>query len=158
MGTPVPLETAVLAGDLAAVEHALKNGQDPNARDGSGRTPLMHAAIQRNKAVAQRLVEAGADLSLADAAGWSALHFAAQEQDPALVEMLVLSGAAIDAQDAHGNSPLSRAVFSSRGRADTIRLLLRYGADPNLTNASGVSPMMLAKRIANYDLAPLFAE
>ncbi|MFF3164347.1 ankyrin repeat domain-containing protein [Streptomyces sp. NPDC003273] len=60
----------------------------------------------------------------ADADGWTPLHFAAQAQAPAVVEVLLAEGAAVDVVDRHGDTPLSRAVFCSRGEGGTIRLLL----------------------------------
>jgi len=55
-------------------------------------------------------------------------------------------------QDNYVNTPLFRAVFSSNGRGDIIKLLLLYNADMNLKNKSGISPLQLAKTIGNYDI------
>ncbi|MFF0835485.1 MULTISPECIES: ankyrin repeat domain-containing protein [unclassified Streptomyces] len=75
----------------------------------------------------------------ADADGWTPLHFAAQAQAPAVVEVLLAEGAAVDVVDRHGDTPLSRAVFCSRGEGGTIRLLLQAGADPDRDNVHGMS-------------------
>jgi ankyrin repeat protein len=70
-----------------------------------------------------------------------------------MAKLLLDHGAAADAQDAHGNTPLSHAVFESRGRGEMIRLLLSFGADKALKNKHGVSPENLARTIANYDVS-----
>ena len=44
-------------------------------------------------------------------------------------------------------------MFTSRGEGAAIRALLNAGADPDRVNGHGVSPRMLAARIANYDVA-----
>lgn len=63
------------------------------------------------------------------------------------------ASAAVDAADSDGNTPLWTAVFCSQGEGATIRVLLDSGADPDQGNGHGVSPRVLAARIANYDVA-----
>ncbi|KIF66057.1 hypothetical protein HY68_37880 [Streptomyces sp. AcH 505] len=53
----------------------------------------------------------------------------------------------------HGNTPLWRAVFCSQGEGATIRLLLEAGADADRDSGHGMSPRVLAGRVANYDVA-----
>jgi ankyrin repeat protein len=71
---------------------------------------------------------------------------------------LLDAGAPVNARDANGNTPLSDAVFRSRGRGDVIKLLRDRGADPTLKNNHGVSPLSLAHTIANYDVRQFFAD
>ena len=67
-------------------------------------------------------------------------------------------GANPDLRDAHGNTALFRAVFASRGEGGVIQLLRKAGADPTARNASGVSPLSLARTIANNPVAVHFAD
>ena len=109
--------------------------------------------------VVQLLTEAGADVNARDRGqSWSPLHFAAQSNRVDIARVLVEAGAEIDAQDGFGNTPLWRAVMSSKGRGEMIRFLLQHGADRNLANNSGVSPLALAERIANFDVKQHFLE
>ena len=64
----------------------------------------------------------------------------------------------VDAVDAHGNTPLGRAVFNSGEDGAVIAALRKAGADPTLPNASGVSPVSLARTIGNHDVAKFFAD
>jgi uncharacterized protein len=48
--------------------------------------------------------------------------------------------------------------FLLPGKGEMIRLLLDAGADRNLKNSSGVSPLELAATIGNYDVRQLFIE
>jgi ankyrin repeat protein len=73
-----------------------------------------------------------------------------------MARLLLDSGASVDPRDANGNTPLFRAVFNSRGRGELIGLLRQRGADANSTNKFGVSPVGLARTIANYDVARFF--
>ncbi len=67
-------------------------------------------------------------------------------------------GAEVDPVNAYGNTPLFVATVSSRGRGELIDLLLRYGADPTRANASGQTPVGLARLIGNYDVARFFED
>ncbi|MGW3745817.1 hypothetical protein ACWD62_35950 [Streptomyces sp. NPDC005146] len=59
----------------------------------------------------------------------------------------------MDVTDRYGNTALWRAVFCSQGEGEATRLLLEAGADPDRDNGQGVSPRVLAGRIANYDVS-----
>ncbi len=104
------------------------------------------------------LIDAGADVNLKDRRGFTAFHYAAQEKCEQVAQKLIDAGADVNSQDVNGNSPLSSAVFYSRGEGQLIRVLRRSGADDNLSNKHGVSPLQLAKTIANYDVAQFFNE
>jgi ankyrin repeat protein len=127
-----------------------------DVRDRDGRTPLHRAATDGDMATAEALIAAGADLAAADKHGWTPLHFAAQEWHLDVARMLMARGAAVDPVDEHGNTPLWRAAFSSRGRGELIELLLANGADPHRKNVRGVSPLELARTVANYDVLRWF--
>jgi uncharacterized protein len=144
---------AVCAGDVEALSRSLETGVGIDTRDGEGRSALLHAVIDRRLGVAQFLIERGAHVNLQDRHGWGALHFAAQNYDAAMTELLLKHEASVDLQDEHGNSPLSTAVFNSRGRGEVIKLFMGHGANKHLKNKHGVSPHELASIIANYDVA-----
>lgn len=98
------------------------------------------------------LLREGADVNARDSKGEVALHFAAREHHPGIVRALLDAGATVDSQDNEGNTPLGNAVYESRGRGDVIQLLVARGAAKDLKNNHGVSPIELAKMIANYDV------
>jgi uncharacterized protein len=86
------------------------------------------------------------------------LHFAAQAGSAAVTHILIAAGATVDLRDSNGNSPLGKAVFSSRGDGAVVKLLRDAGADPYAENASGVTPLALARTIANFDVAQFFSD
>ena len=127
-------------------------------KDRSGRTQLHYAAAEANLALVQQLIAQGRDVNEADNENWTPLHFAAQAYSPEVTAVLIQAGAQVDVVDSHGNTPLSRAVFNSRGKGEVIEILRRAGADPFKKNDYGVSPVELARRIGNYDVARFFAD
>jgi ankyrin repeat protein len=126
--------------------------------DEYGRTPLHYAAAGGDADASQKLLAAGADPNLQDDGGWSPLHFAAQARSPRVTELLLAAGAQVDSRDTSGNTPLATAVFNSRGDGSVIHLLRAAGANPQASNHHGVSPVSLARTIANYDVAQFFAD
>jgi uncharacterized protein len=126
--------------------------------DRIGRAPLHYAALEGNESEVSRLIAASANVNAKDDNGWSPLHFAAQASAEKIVVLLIAAGADIDAVDANGNTPLWKAVFSSRGTGSVIKILRDAGAEPLKENEYGVSPLSLARQIANYDVARFFAD
>jgi ankyrin repeat protein len=126
--------------------------------DEFGRSELHYAAGDGDASAAKRALAAGADVNLADAQGWTPLHFAAQAQSPAIVALLLEKGATVDVPDRHGNTPLFTAVSKYRGDPGTAEALRAAGADPLKQNHHGMSPVSLARTIANFDVAKCFAD
>jgi len=124
--------------------------------DEYGRSPLHLAVIDGDARLVADLLASGMHTDAQDDNGWTALHFAADRSDAPIARLLLAHGAAVDIQDANGNTALSNAVFSSRGVGETILLLRQAGADINLANRHGVSPLSLARTIANFDVSRYF--
>jgi ankyrin repeat protein len=122
------------------------------------RSELHYAARDGDVEKVRGELAAGAEVNAADVNGWTPLHFAAQAQAAPVVQLLLQRGADVHATDAHGNTPLSRAVFAYTNDPATIAALRAAGADPLKKNKHGVSPVSLARTIANYDVAKCFAD
>lgn len=86
--TTAPLFAAIAAGDANAVKQGLRDGADPNQRNGSGQTPLMAAARRGNEAIVRLLLAAGADRTQRDPQGLSAADHAERSGHSALLPLL----------------------------------------------------------------------
>lgn len=79
---------AVVSGVPAAVRHHLNKGDDIEARDGSGATPLIIAAGKGRAAVVELLLGEGADPRAVDSRGLDALAHATRKEAWDIVEAL----------------------------------------------------------------------
>lgn len=138
---------------LTQFMQAVEQGGNVNDLDREGRTPLFYAAKDGDAAIVAELLKHGANVNLQDNGQKTALHFAANSYQRESAELLLRNGANVDAKDANGNTPLSDAVFDSRGRGEVIKALLSAGADKTVKNNHGVSPEDLAKSVGNYDVS-----
>ena len=106
----------------------------------------------------EALIARGESPDRPDKQGLTPLHLAAQEGALSASSALLEAGASVDAENDFGNTPLFVAVFNSRGRGDLIDLLRSHGANPFHANASGQTPLGLARMIGNYDVAQYFGD
>ncbi len=116
------LFAAARTGDVSAIRSLVAAGADVDARDGSGRTPLIIAAQEQMTAAAQALLDAGADVNAADAEGETAYPVAALSDNPELVGLLLDRGADRVGTKRFGGTPLIAA--SDRGLVEVVRAIL----------------------------------
>lgn len=165
-------------GDLAKTRLLVEHGAEVNARSSDARTPLLIAATRAGNApVVKYLLEHGAkpDSSTGASDDASPLRAAAAAGDAETMHLLIAHGASIkragagaisgsieagcmacfdlvanslDAR-AYSTALLALAVF---GRARDVRLMLDHGADVNVRDEAGRTPLMFA---ANCDCVPV---
>lgn len=82
------LRLAAISGVESAITFHILRGDNLDARDKDGSTPLILASAKRNGGAVKLLVEAGANLTLVDSKGMNALMHALQVNSPEIVEIL----------------------------------------------------------------------
>ena len=102
-----------------------------------------------------RLLELGADIDVRNYKGKTGLHYAAKAGFLKVINLLIEKGATIDAPDNSGETALFEAIRSTikdgeKQRA-AIETLLAKGADPNLKNRKGLTPLQVAQRMRRAD-------
>lgn len=142
----------IFSGTTQHLIEEIEEGSDINAQDKDKRTPLIQATIDNQIDKMIILIRNGANVNIQDSLGYTALHYASQNFLIDACKLLLENKATVDIQDIHGNTPLFRAVFNSKGRGEIIGLLRSFGADINLNNRHGVSPLQLANTIGNFDI------
>ena len=146
------------AGELITLRELLDNGINVNLaltteelQDGgmeaiqadviAGITALISATDRGQVEAIKLLLAAGADLNLSTKMGISPVHSAAAKCQSKALVLLIEKGARIEGKSVRGDTPLH---FASMRCPDVTRLLLEYGADPNVETVSGKTPLTLA--------------
>jgi ankyrin repeat protein len=168
-----PMSEAAVRGDLALLRALLAAGADVESPNADGQTALMIVARTSNLEAAQLLLARGANPNAHEQ--WrdqTALMWAAAEKQPAMVRLLLKHGASVQARSlindftrqvtaeprmqarpAGGFTPLLYAARA--GCLECAQLLLKAGADPNLGDPDGVSPLLESILNLNFDVAAL---
>jgi RNA polymerase primary sigma factor len=79
------LRLASISGVEEAIKFHIRRGDDLDAQDSSGATPLILAASKKNEGVVRLLLEAGASPQLVDLKGMDALSYAVRANCPEIV-------------------------------------------------------------------------
>jgi hypothetical protein len=138
-------------GQEAEIMQILKDSgatfTDINARDSSGNTLLMKMVEQGNVEEAQHLLAEGADPKIENDEGKTVLFFIQGEDlDTFLSLLLEYDDVDIDHQDAKGNTFLHYSTANrTETRVNTVEKLLEAGANPNVENDQGKTPLLTFK-------------
>ena len=134
--------------DLAGVQSLLKQGADPNARNGLEFTPIFMAAASHQTEAMEALLSAGAKPDPGSPYG-SALTFAALSGNAPGTKLLLSHGANIGALRADAGTPLMMAA--NAGEPQTISELLRHKAGVNAKDNDGETALTYAARQGNLE-------
>ena len=129
-----PLCMACEKGDLQMVQLLLTRGSEVNTA--LMMNPLVVAVHFQHLEIVQALLEAGAEAQLA-------LFVALENNRMDIADILVKNGANVN-QQVHKRLLLTEVCH--RGLADWCHFLLAAGADPNLSDENGDTPLRLASR------------
>jgi ankyrin repeat protein len=147
------LSQAVRDNDLDSVNRLLLNPKvDVNQTNVNGATPLIMAAITGNVEIGNKLIERGANINHAARLGQTPLILAVQQNRKDFVILLLeqpnININAVNIDEMGGATALMINVSSiTRDRQDITdfaELLLESGADPNIPDAQGNTPLTMA--------------
>jgi ankyrin repeat protein len=166
-----PMGLAAEVADTAILRLLLEAGADVDSPNPEGQTALMLVARTGKLDAAQLLLDHGATIDAREAwGGQTALMWASARRHPEMIALLIAHGAEIDARstrrdyqrhvqaegrpkslDTGGFTPL---LYAARENCLTcVDVLLAKGADIDLPDPDGVSPLHLAIMNANWDIA-----
>ncbi len=166
-----PLAEAVRVANVNIVSMLLDAGADANRANEDGETPVMLAASTGAVKVAEVLVRHGADVNAREQfRNQSALMWAAAESHPEMVAFLISKGAAVNVRATANDWPnqmtneprvqyrptggLTPLLYAARaGCQGCVEALLKGGADIDLPNPDGMTPMMMAIDNSHFEVA-----
>jgi ankyrin repeat protein len=154
-GGPPPKDIweAAKQGDVDAVKQFIVAGEDVNAKDKDGGTPLDLAIADNKTETAKLLRKHGGK--------YGSIHTAANDGDTEAVKEFLATGVDVNAKDnlgstslhARGRTPLHRAA--SGGHKEVVELLIAEGADLEAKDADGFTPLQYAAADGRKKIAEL---
>ena len=145
------LISAAQNGVEDCLEQLIDSGADVNSSDDNGNTALIAAARNNYEACMKSLIDAGADVNKMEMYGSSALRYSVKNLSMNCIDLLLKSGADVN-YSSDENEPLliSLAKSSNPKDLEVISKLTKAGADVNITNMCGNTPLMEAIRAGTY--------
>ena len=152
-----PLHRGSSQGHALIVRHLLENGADLNARNKTGRTPLLCAALNGHTNVMKVFLEDWhADVNN-HTADMTLLWGASKYGHSAMAQLLLDFDADIDALHSFYRKPALTAA-GHRGHLGTVRVLLEAGANVNIQDGSGKTPLHYAARDGHGEIVRLLLD
>ncbi len=165
-----PMSEASIIGNPAMIEKLLKAGADVNSPNADGQTALMVVARSGKVEAARVLLSHGADINARE--HWreqTALIWASAENQPAMVKELIAHGADVNARSQVNDWQIQvtaepRAIYRPAGGLTAllyaarenclgcVKSLAEGGADLNLTDPEGCTPLLMALLNGNFDI------
>lgn len=148
------IHVAAQVGDLAKVNAFLEDGNDINAGDDRGFTPLHYAIQGGHKEVAEFLIAKGADINGKDKWGYTPLYWAIWNEDKEIVRLLVAKGVYVNFTPENDYPPLHYAVWNKD--IDLAKLLVANGAKFDFKDQDGWTAFRYAVSQANREMVEFF--
>jgi len=142
------IHDAAMSGNVATITAALDAGADINESDGTA-TPLYFAVFMGHVPATKLLIERGADVNALSALGHPLM--AAMGEDKIDLLKLLLDGGANPNFEGGSQPPLHVAV--NLGCFACVKALVEAGADVNARAEGGRTPLHLATRSRNGEIA-----
>lgn len=131
-----------------------------NDQDSIGRTALAWACVQSDMQKIEKLLKMGADPNISDSDGRTSLHHLAswtRHPNERCLEELLQNGAKPDARNMMGGTPLHDFTFNEFCTALSIEKFHRAGADLDIRDHDGWTPVHWAVRHCHIDVIETLA-
>lgn len=143
------LLVATHADAVDAARLLIAAGADVNARDNIQDSPYLYAAAEGRLEILRMTLKAGADLRSVNRYGGVGLIPAAHHGHPEIVRELLKTDIDIDHINRLGWTALLETIILSDGGAthtEILKLLIDAGANVNLADRDGVTPLAHARQ------------
>ena len=140
-----PLYLAAAKGNFEVAQLLLKHGADVNTQDKNQETPLHLVSDKVNLELVRVLLNYGANVNAKNIRGRTPLHQVLNRQEYndgafRIAQLLVVKhNADVNTQDGDHETPLH--LVSRNRHLELVQVLLDYGANVNVTNSQGQTPL-----------------
>jgi hypothetical protein len=129
------LHVAAMQQNHSCLETLLELDASPDARSGSGLTPIHNAALVGDQSAVKKLMEAKGNANKSNKMMRTPLHVAAQEGHLDVTQTLLKAGVNVDVQDSRLSTPVHLAA--RHGHAAVVKALLLAGCNLNKKDHHG---------------------
>jgi ankyrin repeat protein len=154
------LHIAALDGNVEVLHLLLDSGANPNVRDKHGDTPLLIAVTHSVTDAVKLLLEHGANPNSKDTDGNNILHLVTEDGfggvrpilhqgELNIARLLIENGADVNVRDNAGNALLHK-MLGDCVEYDDFKFLLSKGADPDVQNSKGETPLHVASKYPDW--------
>ncbi|THY57785.1 ankyrin [Aureobasidium pullulans] len=155
--TPLHAYLSLNEGKENIVQLFFSQGADIDVQDNDGDTVLncLTEFKQPSELILRLLLKNGADLNLGNYEGMTPLHNLARSGLASHVRIILEAGANPMARDKHNRQPIQYAAKTNEA---TVRALLDFEADVNVTGSDWPSPIVYASSEANLQVLRLLLD
>ncbi len=159
-------QTAVLIAamnkEYETVQFLIEQGANLNLQDETCLNPFLWGCLQNDLTLVRMMVKAGVNLDVTTRFGGVGITPAAEKGYVEIVkELLETTEINVNHTNTVGWTPLLEAIVLNDGgqkQQEIIRLLLEYGANPNMSDKYGKTPLTLAKEKGYAQIAAILQE
>ncbi|MFC4101609.1 ankyrin repeat domain-containing protein [Paenibacillus xanthanilyticus] len=157
-----PAMIATYNNDPATVQALIDAGADVNIQDEIRNTPFLYAGAEGYLEIVKLTIQAGADPAITNRFGGTALIPASEHGYTDVVQEL-LANTNVDVNHINnlGWTALMEAIILNDGgpkQQQTVKLLLDHGADANIPDHDGVTPLQHARDKGYTEIERLLLE
>lgn len=138
------------------IQTLLDQGAKVDVPDAMMWTPLHYAAKWEEEEICQLLLEAGASVHVLDTDMWTPLHAASYSSCLEVAKLLLDRGADINAKTYSNLTPLHFLIrFSSSPEIEVIQEFIQAGANLDVQDIHGYTPLMMAAEQGHLDVCSI---
>lgn len=159
------INMAIRYAQLDMVKLLLERGASVNEADGTGRTPLLACAERDAIDLFDTLLAYGANIHARGEEGRTALIECAANNSIHVAHRLLQMGVAVNSAQDDGSTALHEAIlvacedYISPDTNAMVVMLLNAGADKNLADVQGTTPLLLAQQyVEEIDYVTLLSQ
>lgn len=139
------------------LHYLLDRGFEIDAKDNTGRTPLMMAVDFGNLEAARALILRGTDINLANSEGIVPMQIAVKKGSADLIDLFIAKKADLNVVDGRtGKSMLHEAAL--RGNSSIVSKLLAAGIPKNAKDKNGYTALSYAMKYGNKTTADILSK
>lgn len=156
------LMIATYHNDIETARVLIELGADVNIQDGIKNSPFLYAGAEGYLEILRLTIDGGANPAITNRFGGTALIPASEHGYVEVVkELLTRTDIEVNHVNNLGWTALLEAIILNQGdekQQQTIRLLIEHGADVNIPDKNGVTPLQHAKKMGFKAIEKILVE